>query len=56
MQLPPQGEYGHSWHGSPSRLMNAGMRRFAVMLGVFVLAFLAVFVLRKAQGGGGHYS
>mgnify|MGYP001158245371 FL=1 len=33
--------------------MNAGMRRFAVMLGVFVLAFLAVFVFRKAQGGGG---
>jgi len=33
--------------------MNDGMRRFAVLLGVFALAFLAVFVFRKIQGGEG---
>jgi serine protease Do len=35
--------------------MNDGMRRFAVLGGVFVFAFLAVFVFRKVQGGEGFF-
>ena len=31
--------------------MNDGFRRFLVLLGVFCLAFLGVFVVRKIQGG-----
>ena len=33
--------------------MGDGFRRFAILLGVFVFAFLAVFVFRKVQGGEG---
>ena len=33
--------------------MSDGFRRFAILLGVFVFAFLAVFVFRKVQGGEG---
>ncbi len=33
--------------------MNEGFRRVLVLLGVFVLAFLAVFVFRRVQGGEG---
>ena len=33
--------------------MNEGFRRFLVLLGVFLLAFLAVFVFRRVQGGEG---
>lgn len=32
-------------------LMNDGFRRFSILLFVFLLAFLAVFVLRRMQGG-----
>ncbi|MEE3179840.1 MAG: hypothetical protein VX317_09165, partial [Verrucomicrobiota bacterium] len=35
--------------------MNDGLRRFAVLGGVFVFAFLAVFVFRKVQGGEGFF-
>lgn len=33
--------------------MNEGFRRFAVLLGVFLLAFLVVFAFRRIQGGEG---
>lgn len=33
--------------------MNEGFRRFVVLLGVFVFAFLAVFVFRRVQSGEG---
>ena len=33
--------------------MSDGFRRFAILLGVFVFAFLAVFIFRKVQGGEG---
>ncbi|MDE0596097.1 MAG: trypsin-like peptidase domain-containing protein [Roseibacillus sp.] len=33
--------------------MNEGFRRFVVLLGVFVLAFLAVFAFRRVQDGEG---
>ncbi|NIP95175.1 MAG: hypothetical protein GWO24_17695, partial [Akkermansiaceae bacterium] len=33
--------------------MNEGFRRFLVLVGVFLLAFLLVFVFRRVQGGEG---
>ncbi len=33
--------------------MNEGFRRFVVLVGVFLFAFLAVFIFRRVQGGEG---